>query len=207
MLKDYNEGLGNYIKQALNVEIVQAKREQAFDTFSKHIAKRQDLSKISLPFVSYEMTGDVELDTTRYNAYLHRIGQLVVSDTTGTRKGTRVRAIPITHPYIIDFWAPGRDTVENMQRTFWISVMDSPIVHIFHRETNREYRISLDITNSVNEFILHEEDRAGYYNSSININLGVWIRLLGNVNLIQKAIIEYLESPENYLLDIQEYTG
>lgn len=208
MLKDYNEGLGNYITEALNVEVVQSKREMAFDTFSKKVAKRQDLSKINLPFASYEMTGEVELDTTRYNSYLHRKGQIVIpanTDRTTAKTISVIRAIPIMHPYTIDFWSPSRDTVENMQRTFWISIMDSPIVHVFHRETNRQYRVSLDVTNSVNEFILHEEERAGYYNSTINVNLGVWIRLLGDVHVIQKAIMQYLESPELMILDIREY--
>ena len=209
MLKDYNEGLGTYITEALNVEVVQSKREAAFDTFSKKVAKRQDVAKIHLPFVSYEMTGEVELDTTRYNSYLHRKGQIVIpenTDRTTLKKISVIRAIPIMHPYTIDFWSPSRDTVENMQRTFWITIMDSPIVHIFHRETNRQYRVSLDVTNSVNEFILHEEERAGYYNSTISVNLGVWIRLLGDVFAIQKAIIQYLQQPENYVLDIKEYS-
>ena len=207
MLKDYNEGLGNYIVDALNVEVVQSKREMAFDTFSKKVAKRQDLAKITLPFASYEMTGDVELDTTRYNAYLHRKGQIVIPDAASAtaRRATVIRAIPIMHPYTLDFWSPSRDTVENMQRTFWITVMDSPIVHVFHRETNRQYRVSLDVTTSVNEFVLHEEERAGYYNSTISVNLGVWIRLTADVNLIQKAIMQYIQSPENMILDIREY--
>ena len=36
MLKDYNTGLGTYIKDALNVEVLESKREDAFGMFAKH---------------------------------------------------------------------------------------------------------------------------------------------------------------------------
>jgi len=201
MLKDYNTGLGNYIKNVLNIEALEIKKETAFAMYVEH----QDQKKVIFPFVSYNMTGDVELDTTRYNSFIHRSG-IIVENNHETKRATRNRAIPITHPYSIDFWAKEKDSLEALQRTFWISVLDSPIVHVFSRETRREYRVSLDIQGSVNENINQTEERAGYFNSTMSVGLGVWIRISSETKTIAKAIMEYIDSPENYILMLREYT-
>ena len=145
MLKDYSIGLGNYIKDALvNVEVIECKKDNAFANYSKH----HDQSTVNLPFASYFMIGDVELDTTRYNAYIHRSG-LVMGTNTTTHTATRVRAIPITHPYSIDFWTQNKDELNTLQRTFWIAVMDSPIVEVFNRDTDKAHRVSLTIEGRI----------------------------------------------------------
>lgn len=204
MFKDYNTGLGTYIKDALNIEVFEAKRDEAFGMFAKH-QDANKLSSTSLPFASYFMSGDVELDTTRYNAYVHRVGE-VVSTNSITERATRVRSIPIIHPYTIDFWAPGKSSLENLQRTFWITVLDNPIVRVFNRDVDRAYRVSLDITSSTNEFVSQDEDRAGYHSSTLNVSLGVRIRLSAECNTVQKTIVNYIEEPENYILAVREYT-
>lgn len=201
MLKDYNAGLGNYIKDVLNIEVIEEKKETAFAMYVKH----QDQKKISFPFASFDMTGDVELDLTRYNSFIHRAGIVVETNHT-TKRATRNRAIPITHPYSIDFWSKDKDSLEALQRTFWISVLDSPIVSVFSRETKRTYRVSLDIQGSVNENINQVEERAGYFNSTMTVGLGVWIRIPTETRVIAKAIMKYIESPENYILRVKEYT-
>lgn len=201
MLKDYNTALGNYIKNSLGIDVIEGKKETSFEMVSKH----HDQAKVDFPFVSYYMTGDVELDTTRYNSYIHRAGIIVNNDTTA-KVATRVRAIPITHPYSINLWTKNKDTLENYQRTFWIAMLDNPVIQVYSRETYRTYRAILDILSSVNENINQSEERAGYYNSTISIGLGVWIRISEEVKTIAKAIIEYIQDPENYILALREYT-
>ena len=201
MFKDYNAGLGNYIKDVLNLEVLEIKKETAFEMYVQH----HDQRKVTFPFVSYYMTGDIELDTTRYNSVIHRVG-IVVENNHVTKRATRNRAIPITHPYSIDIWAQEKDSLAALQRTFWISVLDNPIVQVFSRETRRTYRVALNMQGSVNENINQAEEKAGYFNATISIGLGVWIRIPKETKTIAKAIMEYVESPENHILMLREYT-
>ena len=201
MFKDYNAGLGNYIKDVLNLEVLEIKKETAFEMYVQH----HDQRKVTFPFVSYYMTGDIELDTTRYNSVIHRVG-IVVENNHATKRATRNRAIPITHPYSIDIWAQEKDSLAALQRTFWISVLDNPIVQVFSRETRRTYRVALNMQGSVNENINQAEEKAGYFNATISIGLGVWIRIPKETKTIAKAIMEYVESPENHILMLREYT-
>lgn len=205
MLKDYSIGLGGYLENIFvdrNIKVIESKKDTAFETLAKH----HDSQIMNLPFISFAMTGDVELDYTRYNAFIHRIGKVVYTDTEN-KVATRVKAIPITHPYSIEFWAPNKDTVSYMRGTFWLSYMDTPIVTIFDRDIDRTYRISIDVPNTSAESVVSVEDRAGYYNSTVNANLGVWIRVPSNIKTISKAIIEYIQSPENLVLSVNEYTS
>jgi len=198
MLKDYSLGLGKYIESSMSLRVIESKRDTAFENFSSH----HDSKKVILPFVSFDMTGDVELDGSRYNSFIHRVGRVV---TTSQGIATRVRSIPITHPYVIDFWAQSKDQLQNLKRTFWIAVMDSPIVEVFNRETTGIYRVSLDIEGSVGDIIEQAEDRSSYYNSSINVRLGVWIKVPAEIRTVSKIIVEYIESPNNYILDVNTY--
>jgi len=200
VLKEYNLGLGKYIEDSMNLKVIESKRENAFENFSAHHNSRT----VTLPFASFVMTGDVELDGARYNSYIHRVGMTI---NTSQGIATRVRAIPITHPYVIDLWAKSKDELQNLKRTFWIAVMDSPVVEVFNRETTGIYRVSLEVEGSVGENIEEAaEDKAGYYNTSINVRLGVWIRVPAEIRIISKVIIEYIESPENYILEVNEYS-
>jgi len=199
MVKDFSTALCTYIKDALNIEVVEGKRDTAFEQVAGH----HEQKKVTFPFATVYMTGDVELDTTRYNAYLHRVGQVIVTDRT-TKTATRVRAIPITHPYTIDLWAQNKDRLGTLRKTLLVAVLDTPVVNVFSRDTRMTYRTSLDIqatsTESANQF----EERAGYCNMTLNANLGVWIRLASDVNVITKMLITYMQSPEDYILDVQE---
>jgi len=203
MLKDYSIGLGNYITNVfsnLNTKVIESKRDTAFEEYAKY----NNQGKLNLPFVTYAMTGDVELDTTRYNAYIHRVGFVNYTDTIN-RIVVRTRAIPITHPYTIDFWSPNKDKIGTMHRTFWIAVMDNPIVLVFNRDVDMTYRVSLDVEGSVSESVVQVEERAGYFSSTINVRLGVWIRMPRETKAITKAIIEYIESPTDYVLSVDEF--
>jgi len=202
MLKDYNAALGKYIKNTLGINVIEAKRETSFEMISKH----HDQEKVTFPFVSFFMSGDVELDAVRYNAYVHRVG-IVVNNDINEKKAVRVRAVPIIHPYVIDIWSKSKDTLENYQKTFWITLLDNPVINIFSRETHRTYRAVLNVMNSVNENITQAEERAGYFNSTVSVGLSVWIRLSYEVKTISKAIVEYIQDPENYVLSFKEYTG
>jgi len=201
VFKDYNIGLGNYIEEALPLKTIECKKENAFENYAKH----HNQNKVTLAFASYHMTGDVELDGSRYNSYIHRSG-LVIGENTTTQRAVRVRAIPITHPYIIDFWAQNKDEIQNLQKTFWIAVADSPIVHVFDRETDIAHRVSLDIEGSLSENVEQVEDRAGFYNSTVNVRLGVWIRIPTETPTISKVIIDYIESPSKYVIRVGEYS-
>lgn len=203
MLKDYSIGLGNYLENvfsAQGLKAIESKRDDAFENYARH----HDKEKLNMPFITYDMTGDVGLDTARYVSFIHRSGIVVETNIT-TKKATRIRAIPITHPYAIEFWAPSKDYISTMRRTFWIAVMDSPVVNVFCRSVDRNYRVSLDVESSVAESVAPVEERAGYYNSTVNANLGVWIRLSTETDVIAKAIIEYIQSPEDYILGITTY--
>ena len=204
MLKDYSIGLGNYITDVfsnLSIKAIESKKDTAFEEYAKYNNQR----KLSLPFISYKMTGDVELDTIRYNAYIHRVGFVNYTDTT-TKLVMRTRAIPITHPYTIEFWSPNKDKIGTMRRTFWIAIMDNPIVLVFNRSVDMTYRVSLDVESSVSESVVSVEERSGYFNSTINVRLGVWIRMPRETQAITKAIIEYIESPTGYVLSVDEYS-
>lgn len=201
MFKDYDNGLGNYIKSIFSYDVINVDKETAFEMYSKH----NNQKKVNFPFISYSMTGDIGLDVDKYNSVIHRVG-IVIENNHTTKLVTRNRAIPITHPYTIDLWTQEKDSLNSLQRTFWIAVLDNPIVSVFSKETNLIYRVPLYIEGSSNEIINQAEERAGFFNTTINVSLSLWIRMPRETKSIAKAIVKYIESPENYILMVREYS-
>lgn len=201
MFKDYDNGLGNYIKSIFSYDVINVDKETAFEMYSKH----NNQKKVNFPFISYSMTGDIGLDVDKYNSVIHRVG-IVIENNHTTKLVTRNRAIPITHSYTIDLWTQEKDSLNSLQRTFWIAVLDNPIVSVFSKETNLIYRVPLYIEGSSNEIINQAEERAGFFNTTINVSLSLWIRMPRETKSIAKAIVKYIESPENYILMVREYS-
>jgi len=189
LLRSYDDSLGSYLSEATEVKkIIVAKREFLMNKVSR---LSTEAGSIDFPWVSYNMTGNVEIDWSRYNFSYHRYGFIKNFDDVKLQKEdifNIVQMMPVNIPYEVNFWDNSRFGVDSMLLNFLTYHSFNPIIPILDKEKKLLYNTFIRI-DSISDQSQEDPTSLMFFNYTVALTIEARLYYPRTYDKIVKKIV------------------